>query len=240
MTIKEWLESEGSYEEGLALFIAHSRRRALINYLSRKRDPLKLRYELEKMSRYAGARPAGSTTITIPPLPQKPHERLKVLRDGTVRVNDLPVILQGVYNEICGHYARMRHLHEKMKLVGSDAQRAAVRRELLDEDAKHRAAWAILDRWAADGTLPEAATETESHKEEPGTAPDDPPDAKAVNAARVGIGRDLMAIEKNPDEQKRAKLVARLQDHVNTIRAAGCNFGKSAAKLAELGLIPAE
>lgn len=234
MTIIEWLESaDAPYAEGLALFAASCRSRQKINYLSRKHDPAKLRYELGKL--------AGCASVTLAPavmpfvFPEKPQVQLRIIFDGKILFADLPEHMQKVYLEACDCYRQMRTLHEKMKLAETDAPRAALRAELDNVDLKRIECWATIDQWATDGTMPEEEAPTE-----PTEPAELPTDAKAVNAARASLGRDLKAFDATTDAAKRADLLERMRERVAIIQAANCTFSKNAARLVELGLIKEE
>lgn len=237
--IKQWLEGPGDYDTGVMLYCRHGRNRNMKAYLQRKNDPNKLRYELGKLVGVdAFAIPKVKTQA--PPLTTvkdkdelKPHERLKIIREGGVSFLELPEPLQQVYLEACDSYKQMRHFHEKMKLVATDAERAENRAGLLAQTERNRTCWAALDRWVADGTLPEPPIpEPKVGEESPG-----PVDAKSLNAARVGITRYLNLLDKTTDEQKRENYIAKLREFVSVVTAAGCDFGKNAPRLQALGLI---
>lgn len=235
--IKNWLEQDGTYKEGLALFMAHSKNRHIAQYLMRKEDPVKLRYELEKLSgtRLPGApAPAAFNCAIHKPVMEKPSERLKVLKSGGVRFDDLPEEIQAVYLQACDAYRKTRALHEKMKVVTTDEERAAVRAELLEADDERAACWSVIDRWAEDGTLPGKNPEPAKHP-----IPGIVPDAKAVGTARVSIVRNLKCLKSATEDKRKDEILARLRPNVAIILAAGCGFGKNAATLAEFGLIEA-
>lgn len=242
MTIKEWLDGDGSYADGLALFITCSRNRNKINYLSRKQDCEKLRYELEKLAEYNDdsefeslKAPVVTSFLSRGAESERPHERLRVIRQGAIRFQDMPAPVQEVYKQTCDYYRKMRSLHEKLKIASSDSEREKVRNELLEVDELRSAAWGIIDKWAADGSLPEPQVPVSTSEAASVDSPAS--DAKAVGSARVGIGRDLKALDASPDETKEKELLLRLQTNVKIIQAAGCGFGKNAEKLSNLGLI---
>lgn len=211
----------------------------MLNYLIRKTDMLKLRYELEKLSGIKIAVPTTAPAVTqadltVPTLDnlQKPQDRLRIIRDGQINFKMLPEAMQKVYLEACDAYKLMRRFHEKMKLAATDADRAASRADLVIQDDRHKACWATIDRWAADGTLPDEPPSI--------TAPDPvaPVNGKALNAARVAIGRDLNLLEKTEQPAAKEKLLEKLRANVAVVIAAGCDFGKNAPRLETAGLIP--
>ena len=224
--IKAWLEGNGPFEKGMELFGKYNRNKHIERYLIRKQDRAKLRYELEKIvrgGRYVTAvsRPAESA------IPEKPNENLKVLRPGQIRVDDMPPSVKTIYLEVCDIYKRMRSLHEKMKLVPTDNERAAVRLKLVEMEQKRCAAWEIIDRWATDGILPQTQTN-------PGPVPTDP---KAVISARASITRNLGLLAKATDPVRIEELKERLRRPVEIILASGGGFDKNAAKLEAYGLL---
>lgn len=236
--IKQWLEGPCDYEAGVALFCKHGRNRNLKQYLKRKNDPLKLRYELSKLAGLAVSSlqqeiPVVRTMTNKAPDALKPEERLKILRDGGINFRQLPESLQQVYLESCEAFRLMRQLHEKMKLADTDDARAAIRAQLVEQTERNRTCWAVLDRWAADGTLPEPPKQ----KAKSGADNTTTGDAKALNAARVGITRYLNLLDKTTDERKRENYLAKLRESVAVVTTAGCDFGKNAPRLKALGLI---
>lgn len=232
--IKQWLDGPRDYEAGVLLYCRYGKNRNLKTYLQRKCAPLKLLYELSKL---VGIDPFANAQIEVPELPRstakdkdelKPDERLRIIREGGISYSQLPESLKKVYLEACDAYRQMRHLHEKMKLVGTDSERAALRAALLEQVDRNRVCWEMIDQWAADGTLPEPTTETDNT----GTV-----DAKALNSARAGVTRYLNQLDKEPDEEKRANYLAKLRKYVAVITAAGCGFKDNASRLQALGLI---
>lgn len=233
--IKQWLAGPRDYDTGVRLYCRYGKNRHMKAYLQRKRNPLKLLYELSKLVGIdAFVAPAVSPpelkpkdSTIVPEL--KPNERLKIIREGGVSYNQLPKPLRRVYQEACEAYRQMRHLHEKMKLAATDPERAELRAELLTQADRNRACWAAIDRWAADRTLPEPpATETK----------EGPVDAKALNAARAGITRYLNQLDQTKDEKKRESYLDRLRSYVTIVKAAGCEFKNNTPRLQAIGLLP--
>ena len=243
--IKQWLKGSGDYDAGVLLFCRYGKNRSLKNYLQRKNDPQKLRYELSKLvgidafavpQKVSDFRVVTNKPLVLTNKPMdelKPNQRLKIIREGGVSYNQLPESLQPVYMDACDSYRQMRHFHEKMKLAATDADRAGIRAELLAQTERNRSCWEALDRWAADGTLPEPPKP--ELKSETGNR--GPVDGKALNAARVGIGRDLNALEKTEQPEVKEQLLEKLRANVAVVIGAGCEFGKNAPRLKALGLI---
>lgn len=236
--IKQWLEGEGDYDAGVGLYAKYCRNRILLQYLMRKKDMQKLRYELEKLSGIKIAvPPAIPADLTVPVLDdlQKPQDRLRIIRDGQINFKMLPEVLQRVYLDACDAYKLMRRFHEKMKLAVTDADRSAARAELIVQDDRHKTCWSAIDRWAADGALPAPVTEPPADIS-PSTV--GPVDGKALGAARVAIGRDLNMLEKTEHPEAKEPLLKKLRANVAVVIAAGCDFGKNAPRLEAAGLIP--
>lgn len=237
--IKQWLDGPRDYEAGVLLYCRYGKNRHMKAYLQRKRTPLKLLYELSKL---IGIDAFANAQIEVLELPRstdkdkdelKPDERLKIIREGGISYSQLPESLKKVYLEACDAYRQMRHLHEKMKLVGTDSERAELRAELLTQADRNRACWAAIDRWAANGTLPEPPVpEPTVGAVDIGTV-----DAKALNAARTGITRYLNYLDQTKDEKKREGYLDRLRSYVAIVKAAGCEFKNNTPRLQALGLI---
>lgn len=223
--IKEWLTQSGSFETGLDLLRKHTHNRFMLQSIQRRHDTLKLRYELEKIEGIGSPavhkeKPAARGMLEA-------NVRTEIVREGSIRVEDLPQPLQAVYGQVCEQYRRMRSLHEKLKLVATDSDRATVRKELITLDRQRREGWAVIDRWRADGTLPvmEPAAEVESI-----------PDYKAVQAARLAVSRLLKQLE-DCDAVKAEQCRDKITKAVGTITAAGGKFNKLAEPLRRHGFI---
>lgn len=227
--IKQWLDGPRDYEAGVLLYCRYGKNRNLKTYLQRKCAPLKLLYELSKLVGIDAFAAAPSKQEDLPIIPElKPQERIKVIQDGSIRFDNLPEELKKIYLKACDAYKQMRHLHEKMKLVATDSERASLRAALLEQVDRNRVCWEMIDRWAVDGTLPEPpASETK----------EGPVDAKALNAARTGITRYLNQLDQTEDEKKREGYLGRLRSYVAIVKAAGCEFKNNTPRLQALGLI---
>lgn len=239
--IKKWLEDGGSYNEGLALFAKHNRNRAKMQYLMRKEDAVKLRYELGKIvgiDALEEAVPEESRAIAaltgITALDEKPQDKLKIALAGKegMKFDALPPEIQKVYLQVCEERKYMRSVHERMKAVTTDEERAIARKELVDLDNNNRKLWGVIDQWAADGTLPEP----EPIAPTPATVT--PPTAQQVNSARASITRNLKLLEAEQDPVKVEALKAKLATPIAVIIAAGAEFTKNAEALTKFGLLP--
>ena len=225
--IKTWLKENRSFEEGIELFRKHSRNKHIEGYLTRKRDRAQLRYELEKIA-LGGCSPVAASPLSVPALPEKPQERLKGAYAGGIRVDDMPQSVKTIYLEVCELYKKMRAWHEKMKLAASDSARAALRRELVEMEARRVACWGIIDRWHNDGILPD---------EESAAASSPTTDPKALVSARAAITRNLGLLVKATDPEGIDGLKARLDRSVDIVIASGGGFGKNAEILKRYGLL---
>lgn len=238
--IKNWIENGADFEEGVALLSKRCRNRFMIDSIVRKRNEKKLRYELGKLLPKQDApcdmEPPHETGLcdleTM--ISVKPHERIKIIRDGEIHIKNLPPAIRKVYDEICAAWREMRSLHEGMKQAATDGDRAELRKRLLDLEPKHREGWAIIDKWSEDGIIPEDPKPDPT----PDSDPAAPPAANVVNAAKTNVTRTLKKLDTEQDPAKRDELIEKLRPWVATIQAAGGNFTGNAAKLSELGLIP--
>ena len=228
MTIKEWLTTGGSFDEGLALFQRSSRNRHILRYLTRKRDMDKLRYELEKIRKIRGdGRVPAFRPVAVPEPAEKfpdPDDRLPEKK--TLDYRTLPDEIKPAYRKTVEIYRAMRSLHEKMKLVKSGSERKYIRERLLALDLERAAMWKIIDRWRQDGILPEPA-------------PDEslPTDPKSVAAARVSITRNLALLKKTTEQKRIDALVERLRRPVAIVKASGGTFTDKAEILSKYGLL---
>lgn len=215
MTIQEWFNKNGSFDDGLEIYARMSRNQGIVRYLTRKRDMGKLRYELGKLR-----------SVTLPSHKTAPVE---VSQSAHVQVfpqkleyDNLPAVLQPVYKGVVEGYRRMRAVYEKMKLVKKKSDRKACRTELIALDRKRRCGWEVIDRWRGEGVLPD---------------PTLPIDSRSVNAARVSITRNLPKLEAAADPRRVEELVERLRRPVAIVLAAGGTFSDKADTLRKFGLI---
>lgn len=252
--IKEWLERGGDYRDGLSLFILHSRSKPKKSYLQRKEDMPKLRYELSKIVGEDREPPRlliieaatssdrrGPVASNLPMTPSdpsrspiKPDEQLRMIGRGQIIYATMPDPVKNIYALACEEYRLMRSLHEKMKLVCSDTDRAALRLELDTLDTSHHQKWALIDAWHTTGVVPSCDTLNAS-----AAAADEQPTPKELNAARTSLSRNLALLSKATDPPRVEELTAKISQAVAVVTAAGCGFGKNAETLIGLGLIDA-
>ncbi len=235
-TIKQWFDEGGTFEEGLGLLRTKNRNRFMLDNIERRRDIAKLRYELSKFygSPTSTIRPVRQRVLSSAPLsqdalPSKPHERLKIIRDGAVNYNNLPAELQPVYDKVCDQWREMRTTHEQMKLVKTDAVRAALRQQLLKLATEHDKGWEVIDHWGATGELPKSSGDSELGNPKP--------NYNVVNAAKANLSRYLKSIDKITVPAKRDEQLGKIRKCVATIRSADGTFKEDTlTKLKSLGI----
>lgn len=228
--IKIWLEStDADYNTGLAFFIETSKNRILINYLIRKRDLYKLRYELGKL---VGCKAVATISPqSHAPAEVKPNERLRGMLSGK-SFDDAPDLIRSIYKEIVSDYKRARSLHEQMKLESTDTMRAKCRGELLAIQRSNSQKWDLLDLWSETGELPVQQL-TNDDKPLVGSL-----SVNEVNAASTSLSRLLNDLNVVKNAEKRAQKINRVKQDVAILQAAGIEFSeKRRAKLIELSIL---
>ena len=172
--ILEYLNSaEPDFATGLALFCKYSRNESLMSWISRKHDMAKLKYELEKLSKI---NPTPNTQVNIHvakyirpdakpatvklPEPVREHEiQFKTFDERRTRRADLPESLQKVYDTISEDYKLRRALHEKMKMAGTDEDRASFRARLIETEDRIQSGWKQIDEYLAAAIKVKVTTE---------------------------------------------------------------------------------
>lgn len=218
--ISLYLAGPRDFDEGLRLLEKYTNNRAVYAWVQRKRHQEKLIYELTKLSRLAHLKPsrqfrahvsAASPRKTAPATddddtPAKPRRQFK--RD------ELPEDMLPVFDSIADAYKQQRVFHEKMKLAATDADRSALRAELVKLDNLIATGWDKIDSaMAASG--------------------DGSPDAvslQKINNARSAISKMIKSY--NPG--KKAKLLSHLQILIDSNTAVSA---QTHAKLLELNVI---
>lgn len=234
--IREWLDAEhADFEAGLALYLKHGRNPHIKQYLVRKRDMRKLRYELGKFVPKSATIQVPAPVVTEDPEADavevsKPHQRLQVIREGGVTFADLPDVLKGDYQKAVECYQAMRSAHEKMKLATTDPDRVALRQELTLLDDVRRQCWERIDRWGATGELPEVAGDL-------GTGKEQAIGYRTVGAARLSVSRNLEKLERESDPAKAGELREKIGKAISVITAAGGGFDKLSDRLKAQGLL---
>lgn len=172
--ILEYLNSaEPDFATGLALFCKYSRNESLMSWISRKHDMAKLKYELEKLSKI---NPTPNTQVNIHvakyirpdakpatvklPEPVREHEiQFKTFDERRTRRADLPESLQKVYDTISEDYKLRRALHEKMKMAGTDEDRASFRARIIETEERIQSGWKQIDEYLTAAAKAKVTTE---------------------------------------------------------------------------------
>ena len=160
--IKAWLESEEKdFDAGYELFVRFSHNRALALQIARKRLLSKLIYELQKIAlretiKESPVMPiraivrAGNRNrehVDVENQIESTGKKLVVI-DDRINYEDLPEEMKALYDQNREVYKEMRALHEKMKLLKKDEERAKVVADLISKDDLVTANWEKLDAWA--------------------------------------------------------------------------------------------
>lgn len=171
--ILEYLNSaEPDFATGLALFCKYSRNESLMSWISRKHDMAKLKYELEKLSKMNPTPNAQASihvakyirsdakpvTVTIPEVREQ-GVKFKTFDERKTRRADLPENLQKVYDSIAEDYKLRRALHEKMKMAGTDEDRASFRARILETEDRIQAGWKEIDEYLTAAATAKVSTE---------------------------------------------------------------------------------
>lgn len=237
---EDWVASGKPYDQGLGLLAGLTRNRVLLQSLSRKRNPEKLRYELKKIAHLMPETlPIKPLTATIPvkkpekKLVQKeeikavrsegyppPDIRTKIIHQGReVRYESLPVRLQKLYDQNRNMYKEMRALHEKSKLVTSDAAREPLIVRLVHLDVMVRSNWNTIDSW--DGQ-PDVESSNIDHRR--------------INANRKFISDNKKLIKLMGPGSKRDDLIKKIQSRVDELLEAKESLDRVRKELEDLGI----
>lgn len=230
VTLREWLQAEKKdYGIGLALLGKYSKNRVLLQNLSRKQNPAKVEYELNKAAKQLGIDIddveeskdlSGGKDTTVQPQKiegtSRSHtsadmDKLIVIRSNQkVNYEDLPKEIQEKWDENRDGYKEIRATHEKLKLM--EAAPAEDRVPLLariDElDIAIRKNWDVIDAWQP-GAEPEVKKEAEAI------------DHKRINANRKYISTNAKKLAEETDQVKADKLRAKIQERVTELKVAG-------------------
>lgn len=221
--IKQWLASEGSYFDGLALMAQHSKNRAMIHHLSRKEDRSRLRYQLEKL--VGVVRPV--VAVVAAPTPE-PIPEVKKL--GSDTIDALPETMRPYAESAMEAYHKARKAHTYLKEANTDAKRAAIRRELLKHIENNKRDWAVVDAFLKDGTLPQELIPTAA--KELKVVP------QHVMNAKSSLSKALAALEKNPPAKKAELLKEKIKGLLTEFKASEHEPNeKVQARLRDLGLL---
>lgn len=197
--IKTWLQDSSDYNAGVALMVRYSRNRHMCNYLSRKTDMLKLRYELSKMAGVADVMPSTPVMETV----ESPKGQ------EVKGVEGLPDAIKPYAEAAMEAYHKLRKAHTHLKDAPTDAARMAIRAELMKHLAENERNWAVVNEFQQNGTLP---------------APAEPLSATQLMSAASVLSRSLKSLETVTDESKRSDLIAKVKNSMVSLRAAGREF----------------
>lgn len=215
--IKDWLEGDKNYNEGLLLLMKHSRNRTLLSNLGKRQRPGKLENELRRIS--------GISKAVAPIAPVK-EEKSKgaAKKDAPSRVHvrggkhevdldNLPKDLKAKWHQNQDAYKEIRSLHEKLKLMlkAKDEDRAPLTQRISELDALVRNNWEAIDAFVPG-----------EEKEE---APLVPIEHKRINANRKYISVWLRKLEiEEPNEKRKGAIIKELQLRYEELAAAGEAF----------------
>jgi len=221
--IKEYLESKDKdFDTGLKLYTLASHQRSIMLYLQRKRDAVKLEYELNKLCKLI---PDRLRKISLPeekepiqPLVDKikdtENDPVKEVNSTDTKLNgdehkiiefkkinpeELPEEMRPLYHEISEKHKEMRSVHEKMKLAKTDEERAEFRNTLVNLDDAVKAGWDVIDEYfllQQQGKKEAIVDETKSPQEAINEL------GKSINAARSYISRGINEYKKAPEEKR--------------------------------------
>lgn len=216
VTIKEWLNSGQDYETGLSLLMKKSHNRALILFLTKKRNKAKLVYELRKLAGIKKPVPKQVKKIntdSVPGIEEGVH-RLKVIRGKRkIDYEDLPLDLQKLWDANRDAYKEIRSLHEKLKLMlnATAEDRKPLTQRIVVLDNMIRANFDIIDAYdpSADNAKSEGLDTSQlSHKR--------------INANRKYLSVWLRKINaESYSEKKYNKIVSELKVRYNELVNAG-------------------
>ncbi|HMM12476.1 MAG TPA: hypothetical protein PKE03_10320 [Bacteroidales bacterium] len=216
-----YLSGPRDFDDGFKLLEKYLNNKSVLQWVQRKRHQAKLIYELEKLSKMRHLRPSRLFRAAVPPNTKVPvHETAKQPRKPQRQIdrNELPEHLQQVYEQINEAYKVQRVLHEKMKLATTNADRSALRAELVIIDDQIATGWDTIDSYE-----PPSGNKL----------PDSPPDDKLLqqlNNSRSAISKMIKSY--NPG--KKSKLL----DHLQFLIDNNASISRQThAKLVELNVV---
>lgn len=245
--IEKWLKSdEQDYDDGLLLLSRASRNRNMINMLSRKERPAKLRYELTKVAdrlrakaNYKPPEPPEHLVITGK---ESMDEELQSIADGsehnpkggTVRrynPDELPEDLAKLWKQNKNDYHVLRAKHLQLQKMDDNTadERAPLVTEILQLDERIRKNWNTIDT-----RMNGKGEDTETTKE--------PTEAALVDAKRIAANRKFISSNKGKlgkmEGEKKDILLKQLKQRITEIIVSGETFSeKQIESLKKLGLI---
>lgn len=237
--IQNWLdvpETERDLNTGATLMIRANRNEIMYNNVVRKSNFEKIDYELRK---YLGDKYRKCDAETMQKLTTEVETVLVELiaEDGVGKRKDhdeLPAEIQGLIFENSEKYARMRSVHERLKLMSGEGYTACDRfphlKTLLALSNEIRENWNTYDTYVIG---------SEKIK----------PDAFKIDAKRVSANRKYLSDNKSKikvlieagEVEKTAELLAKMQIRYNELIINGESFApEQVAELKELGVIVQE
>jgi hypothetical protein len=229
--IRNWFAGKRNYNEGVVLLVKYDRNKNHHKAVTRRKLPVMLEYQLSKLTGLsyipAQVKQAPKTaTAKAPGKTTEQAERRLVVVDDRVRLEDLPDHLKPLYLQNRELYKQMRALHEKMKLVKTDGERAKLRVKLSEYDDVVAANWKTLDAW--DGT-----TEIKT------TVPEELPEKEKLK--QIGAARKFLSINmkqvKSLEGLKRQQIIFKISERANILKQLGATISEAILlDLKELGI----
>lgn len=225
-SIKEWFETK-DYDQGLGLLARHSRKRALIQNLTRKKNPKKLEYELRKIEK-SGAKPVNDKKNQVKMASSQPQKtgsvpdpdpgRLKIVRENKeLSVDDLPRDLKALWEANRDAYKEIRSLHEKLKLLekAQPQDRKPIVDRIVNLDNMIRENWAVIDNWNPN--------ENQNPEKDTGKSIDH----RRINANRKYISTGLRKIQGGKlDQKKMDSIRGQIKSRYIELKSAGVEMSE--------------
>jgi hypothetical protein len=222
-----------TYEEKMLLLMKHSRNRAMIQILSKKKHEDKLEYELKKLSNILPElKDSLSGNIIrkedlIPVKQEKasgPKRNYVIRHDREIKYDSLPDYLKKIWDINRESYSKVRSLHEKLKLMinASDYERKPITSQIVELSISIRENWTKID--AYDPESPESNITIDI-------------DHKKINANRTFISRNLKKVELLTGKVK-DELIANIQLRYDELKTVGESFSENTViSLEKIGII---
>ena len=215
--IKDWLEGDKDYNEGLLLLMKVSRNRTLLSNLGKRKRPGKLENELRRISGIN--KPVEPTAPVKPEAPKdaaKKDDPSRVHVRGhkhEVDLDKLPKDLKQKWHQNQDAYKEIRSLHEKLKLMlkATDQDRAPLTMRISELDMLVRKNWEAIDAFVPGEEVEEVPLVPIEHKR--------------INANRKYISVWLRKLEiEELNEKRKESIIKELQLRYEELAAAGETF----------------
>jgi hypothetical protein len=234
-----------TYEDKMILLMKHSRNRAMIQILSKKKHEDKLDYELKKLSELmpelkdslSGKKTEipntnGNSDLIIKQnvLPDQekkssgPSRNYVIRHDREIRYDSLPDHLKKIWDINRESYSKVRSLHEKLKLMmdDSDNDRQPIAAEIVELSDAIRKNWAIIDAYDPDN--PDLNIKVDI-------------DHKKINANRTYISRNTKKVELLTGQAK-DELLTNIQLRYDELKAVGESVNENTlSSLEKIGIV---